>query len=697
MMPVVSTQTQRRSMLYMLSQHPQMSLNSKSSSAWWHTSALSSMACPLWLLPCKNSWKKMPTSPGMPSMRPLSAHQASHHQQHHPQVLEPITACDHTSQCLTGRSWCSTSTKQQTHSFHKQSTHWCRMQICKHREREMLAVVFRVEGFYTYIYGQSFMIKSEHKLLESISRKNIADMPAQLQCMMLHLQGYNFTIHYHPGKEMVIPDMLSWLSPQPGADLPLDIAIYHAHIMPNCKEAFQQAFINDQEMCTLADLIITGWPKDIKEVPHPLCPYWQHRETLTIEDSLVLWGEALVIPLAERERILHQLHQFHQGIMKSQLCHAWKFLLAWHKQGHRRSSLPGWNLHSVPYPECCSAPHTYTHTIMTMADVWHQHLHTGKSGLPGSQWFLLEDDLCLASSTWPEQCQQGRLTAKRYVFRARHPQIPSLWQWPTICEFPVCQLLYILGNNTQNLKSALPRIQQICWGMHQVCQTCTPMSQVQQYQSAACPASTLSYTHWHQPSIPSTAIEPMLTQNNHSGQDPQQRPMNHTSLWADWHTQKPPNHRLTNVAKYLCHCMLVTQLQCMIPSERFGFLLLWYMGYHGTAIKYTPAMVPHTASCRGTFVNAVSRQSTLFQVAQLPHHFSAAQPALPPPAQHMQPTSTAPVTPATQMNQAPAVLAMPAVQKSAPAPTLVTSHATPVQPQRSSHACMAPRCLIQEI
>ena len=76
-------------------------------------------------------------------------------------------------------------------------------------EREMLAAVFGVERFHTYVYGQSFTIKSDHKLLESISKKNLTDTPVQLQCMVLHLQGYNFTIHYHPGKEMVIPDMLS--------------------------------------------------------------------------------------------------------------------------------------------------------------------------------------------------------------------------------------------------------------------------------------------------------------------------------------------------------------------------------------------------------------------------------------------------------------------------------------------------------
>ena len=183
------------------------------------------------------------------------------------------------------------------------------------------------------------MIKSDHKLLESISKKNLADTPAWLQCMMLCLLGYNFTIRYCPGKEMVIPDMFSRFSPWPGPDLPLDITIHHAHIMPDCKETFQQAFVNDPEMQALADLIITGWPKDIKEVPHPLRPYWQHRETLTIEDGLVLRGEALIIPPAKRENPASTTSISPRDNEVTVAC-TWKFLLAWHQQGHQRSSLP---------------------------------------------------------------------------------------------------------------------------------------------------------------------------------------------------------------------------------------------------------------------------------------------------------------------------------------------------------------------
>ena len=134
-------------------------------------------------------------------------------------------------------------------------------------EREMLAVIFRAERFKTYVYGRSFTIESDHKPLESISQKNLADTPAQLQHMLLHLQGYDYIICYCPSKKMALPDTLSCFSSCPGPDIPLDIAIHHTHLSPEWKEAFQQAFMSDPEMCTLADIIIASWPDDIKAVP----------------------------------------------------------------------------------------------------------------------------------------------------------------------------------------------------------------------------------------------------------------------------------------------------------------------------------------------------------------------------------------------------------------------------------------------
>ena len=124
---------------------------------------------------------------------------------------------------------------------------------------------------------------------------------AWLHHMLLQLQSYDYVIHYHPSKEMALPDTLSCFSPCPGPEIPLDIAIHHAHLSPDWKEAFHQAFMSDPEMHALTDIIITSWPDDIKAVPCPLHPYWQHHEMLTIENGLVLCGEALIVPPSERE------------------------------------------------------------------------------------------------------------------------------------------------------------------------------------------------------------------------------------------------------------------------------------------------------------------------------------------------------------------------------------------------------------
>ena len=342
----------------------------------------------------------------------------------------------------------------------------------------MLAAVFGAERFHTYIYGWSFTIESDHKPLKSISGKNLADTPAWLQCMMLHLQGYNFTIRYRPRKEMVIPDTLSWFSPQPGPDLPLDIAIHHARIMPDCKEAFQQAFVNDPEMGALANLIITGWPEDIKEVPRPLHPYWQHWETLTIEDGLVLWGEALIIPPAERERVLHQLRQFHQGITKSQLLARGSFF---------------WSSINKAIEEVVCQCETYTQfqsqnaaapltPTPTPSCPW-QMCATDIFTLEGIDHLVVGDfysKMIFIRCLPPGQSNANKVVSLLKEMFSEHgiPKALHSDNGPQYASAQFTNFCIAWGHLTRNLKSTLPAVQQICRGMCQVCQTCTPMSQV---------------------------------------------------------------------------------------------------------------------------------------------------------------------------------------------------------------------------
>ena len=76
-------------------------------------------------------------------------------------------------------------------------------------ERELLAIVFACQCFSTYLLGRSFVAESDHKPLEMIAMKNLANAPPLLQRMLLELQRYDVTIMYQPGKEMQLADALS--------------------------------------------------------------------------------------------------------------------------------------------------------------------------------------------------------------------------------------------------------------------------------------------------------------------------------------------------------------------------------------------------------------------------------------------------------------------------------------------------------
>ena len=97
---------------------------------------------------------------------------------------------------------------------------------------------------------------------------------------------------------MTLPDALSRYHPQPGPEIALDIAIHNAHLTTQQKTAFQEAITADPELQALAQTIIDGWPEDANEVPKSLCKK-KHTSTLSMEDGLILKGEALLIPETE--------------------------------------------------------------------------------------------------------------------------------------------------------------------------------------------------------------------------------------------------------------------------------------------------------------------------------------------------------------------------------------------------------------
>ena len=112
---------------------------------------------------------------------------------------------------------------------------------------------------------------------------------------------------------------------------------------------------------------------------------------------------------------------------------AWMYLLAWYKQSHWRSCSSMWDLHLVPSAECCNTSHSYTNSILPMADVHLGHLYPGRCWLPHMWWLLLKDDPHPTPSILPEQQCQSHHTAQGNAFRAWNPRNSPLWKWSSIC------------------------------------------------------------------------------------------------------------------------------------------------------------------------------------------------------------------------------------------------------------------------
>ena len=56
-----------------------------------------------------------------------------------------------------------------------------------------------------------------------------------------------------------------------------------------------------------------GWPK---AVDNKSLPYWRRRNKRSVREGCVLWGDRVIIPIAERPEIIAELHKGHPGMTK---------------------------------------------------------------------------------------------------------------------------------------------------------------------------------------------------------------------------------------------------------------------------------------------------------------------------------------------------------------------------------------------
>ena len=194
-------------------------------------------------------------------------------------------------------------------------------------ERELLSVVFALERFHKYVSGYTITAQTDHLPLVSIWKKSIAASSPRLHNLLLRLAHYDVDIQYLKGKENVVADALSRVSPQPfeARDMnQLDLVPVHMLTEEIPADAtsiadFKSATAADTTSSLLMQAVINGWPESRKDCHPLLLDYWTYREEISAENGLLFKGHRLIIPESMRNRCLKTIHEGHFGVEKMQL------------------------------------------------------------------------------------------------------------------------------------------------------------------------------------------------------------------------------------------------------------------------------------------------------------------------------------------------------------------------------------------
>ena len=76
-------------------------------------------------------------------------------------------------------------------------------------EHEALGILHGLEKFHNYCFGREVLVITDHRLLVSIFKKDVATLSQQIQHILLKIHQYRVQIIYKPGPDIFIADWLS--------------------------------------------------------------------------------------------------------------------------------------------------------------------------------------------------------------------------------------------------------------------------------------------------------------------------------------------------------------------------------------------------------------------------------------------------------------------------------------------------------
>ena len=133
---------------------------------------------------------------------------------------------------------------------------------------------------------------------------------------MMRWNRYDFEFAYVKGSYLTISDSLSraYLKCVEGNFDEilriLSLKIAETCDVPNARLLeIREASEVDDEMQTLKETVMNGWPEQKHETPLGIRQYFDFRDTLSYSDGLMLKGEAVIIPKSIRNEMKIRLHK----------------------------------------------------------------------------------------------------------------------------------------------------------------------------------------------------------------------------------------------------------------------------------------------------------------------------------------------------------------------------------------------------
>ena len=204
-------------------------------------------------------------------------------------------------------------------------------------ELEMLAVSWAVMKCRMFLAGmQHFDIVTDHNPLLSILntyRLDEIENP-RLQRLKTRIMGYNFTAQWkrgsdhhapdalsrHPTRDPCNEDTLAESDPQLGPEVSVSeirsVSCMGLTLPTRLRDLRDQA-AQDTEYQALHSTILNGFPANRHQLAESCKQFWGIRQHLSVDNDLIVYGCRLLIPRAMRRQVLADLHEAHQGAVRT--------------------------------------------------------------------------------------------------------------------------------------------------------------------------------------------------------------------------------------------------------------------------------------------------------------------------------------------------------------------------------------------